>query len=455
MSFKKYSLFTGELMTEYNYVSKSAIENAVAELDQAFNSWKTLTTKQRQKNLKPVLFRLKERLNHFSHLMTSEMGKPIAQSIAEVEKCIATIEKALQLDLQFLEPVEVNSIYSKSILKTEALGIIYSIMPWNFPLWQVVRMIIPALLAGNVILLKHSEVTPLMGDLIEELFKDIYDFSLLKNLRISHELTEPMMADPRIGGASLTGSTLAGLKLSRAASSNLKKTVLELGGSDPYLIFADADLNLSAHVVAQSRLQNTGQSCISAKRCLVHESILDQMIDLLKVEFSKYTFGELLETSTHLGPLADLRFKKAHLSQVDKLKKMTEAKLVFSKSAEQNQSSSFVDSEIYLLPKNSDFLRDQEFFAPLLCVIPFKNEIEAIQIANSTVYGLGAGVFTNDLRFANQVSERIQAGQVAINEFIKTELNLPFGGTKLSGHGRELGVIGFTEFTQTKVISFS
>ncbi len=455
MEFKKFSPVTGELIKSYAYALPDQIEQALNQLHRTFANWRNKPWNERQNRLKPVLDRLKKRKILFAEMISNEIGKPFDQSIAEVEKCMTTIAGCLELDLSFLNSFVVKSVYAESEISYQPLGIIYSIMPWNFPLWQAIRMIMPGLLSGNVILLKHSEITPEMGNLIEELFQDLDDGPLLKNLFIEHELTERILSDQRVRGVSLTGSTEAGLKVSAVANKYLKKYVLELGGSDPYLILGDANLVESAKQVSQSRLQNTGQSCIAGKRCLVHESIKDEMIDRLKNEFSTYKFGAPYEPGIKLGPLADVKFKTALIKQLENFKAVTGAQKIYHHGFKGSGQGAFVEAEIYLLTTNHEWMRDQEFFAPVLTVIPFKNDDEAIKIANSTIYGLGAGIFSKDITRAKNMAEKIQAGQVVINDIIKSDLSLPFGGTKMSGIGRELGKNGFIEFTEMKVISKS
>lgn len=445
MKFKKFSPQTGEFQQEYQYASPIEVDLALAELDASFQLWKKLKPSERQQYLLPVLTRLTERKMVFAETMSKQMGKLLVESVAEVEKCLQAIESCLKMDLSFLMTAKIHSIYKESEVSHQPLGVLYSIMPWNFPLWQAIRMIVPGLLSGNVILLKHSEVTPEIGELIEDLFSNLFEKQILKNCLASHDLTETILADERIQGVSITGSTKAGEVIAHLAAKYFKKAVLELGGSDPYIVFKDADLAKAAKAIAKSRLQNTGQSCIAAKRAVVDQSVLPDFLELLKFEFSK----------AQLGPLADVRFKEDLQKQIIELKKNSTADLVFEVAHRQSEKSAFVNSQIYLLKENAVWLKDQEFFAPVLLVIPFLTERQAIQIANSTVYGLGGGVFSENLCFAKQQAALIEAGQIAINDFVKSDVTLPFGGVKMSGQGRELSQQGFLEFTEMKVISYS
>ncbi len=455
MKFKKFSPLTGELIKEYDQATSDQVKDAIKVLSDGFGQWRKLAPAHRQQKLLPVVGRLTERKKQFAEMISTEMGKPFAESVAEVEKCIKSIDACLKMDLSFLLSTKVKTIYKESEISHEPLGVIYSVMPWNYPLWQAIRMIIPGLLSGNTILLKHSEICPEIGQLIEELFADLFTGPLLKHRLASHDMTDLILADERVQGVSITGSTKAGLSIASIATKYLKKFVLELGGSDPYIAFADADLESSAKLMAKSRLQNTGQSCIAGKRLLVHESIKDAFIEQLKLEFAKYAFGGPHDQKASLGPLADVRFKKSLAEQLRGLTQNTSAELVFSKKPQQGEKGAFVDSQIYLLKENSPWLKDQEFFAPILLVIPFRTPEEAIRIANSTIFGLGGGVFSKDVAFAKTIASQMEAGQVAINDFIKSDVSLPFGGVKMSGVGRELAQNGLTEFTEMKVVSFS
>lgn len=434
-------------------VNQEAVLKTISKLSKSQYHWKNLPTQDKQKILKITYQRLLEKKEQASLLITKEMGKPIKESKAEVEKCLKTILLCCTENLPQLQPREVSSnTYSKSVITHEPLGVIYSIMPWNFPLWQAVRMIYPSLLAGNTVLLKHSEITKGMGSFIEDLFQDIWKEPLLKHHLLPHEFSEFVISQPEIGGVSLTGSTQAGLTISSLAGKYLKKCVLELGGSDPYLIFADANLDQAAKIVTKARMMNTGQSCICAKRCLVEESALEKFLENLKVEFSKYNFGDPNSEKTDLGPLAHERLVEGFNKQIKEFEKVMEPKLVFTKPHEQD-ANRYVNSSIYLIQKNSEWLNNQEFFAPVLIVQSFKSEEEAIHLANQSAYALGASVWTQDLEKAYRIAQKVSAGQLSINDYVKSDASLPFGGFKQSGLGRELGMEGFLEFTQTKVIS--
>lgn len=438
MSFRTQDPFSGELLETYEYATKENVQNSIELLGSSFSGWSRLPVPARQKLLVRLAFRIQEKAETIARLITAEMGKPLAESRLEVAKCIQTIERACEYDLSFLEPKKLHSPKGSAVVKRQACGVIYSIMPWNYPLWQAIRMAVPALLAGNTILLKHSEITPKMGFMLQELFEGIFETPLLVNNLIAHDLTDFVLQNPEIGGVSLTGSVKAGQMVSQIAARYFKKAVLELGGSDPYIVCPDADLQLAATKIAAGRLLNCGQSCIAVKRVIVQRAVLQDLLPLLMTEFEQYP---------PLGPLAHPKFKVALTAQLRELKINTSAESVYMKTGE------YINAEIYLLEKNSTWLSDQEFFAPILLVIPYETIDEAIEIANSTEFGLAAGVFSRDLMNAESISERIEAGQVAINDFFVTDISLPFGGIKKSGIGRELGTESYLEFTRTKVVT--
>lgn len=454
-SWKSVDPITGTEKETFSHVSRSQIESTVSELHKSYKNWSKLKISDRQSVLKSFQIKLEAEKEIFAKLITEEMGKPIKEATAEVKKCIDTIGSYVAFDYSFLENQTVHSVYKESKIQHHPLGIIYGIMPWNFPLYQAVRMFVPPLLAGNVVLLKHSEVSPKMGQLIDRLFQGVWSEPIFHHILASPEDTETILSDARVNGVSLTGSVKAGFSVSQLAGKYLKKSVFELGGSDPCLILADADLKAAAQMVAKARLMNTGQSCICIKRCLVDRSILPQFLDLLKTEFAKYKFGNPFEKTTDLGPLAHPRFKVALKKQLEQLQKETGAEKIFSLPHGQGENGAYVDAEIYLLSKNSDWLKDQEFFGPILLVIPFSSNDEGVAIANATEFALGASLWSTNLETAKQVANQIFAGQVTINDMVKSDMTLPFGGFKASGLGRELGVDGFMEFTQTKVISYS
>lgn len=455
MNFQSLNPFTNEVINSYSYIETHQLQEVIMTLDASFQKFSLLKPVERQSILSKLPQRFQQRSRELALMMTQEMGKPIKESTLEVRKCISTIEKAIHSDLSFLNDREISTIYKKSVIKHSAMGVVFSIMPWNFPVWQVIRMAIPALISGNTVLLKHSEITPGVAKILEELFSEIWDSPIFLNAYIHHQDTEKVLSDPAVVGFALTGSVEAGRTVYQIASRHLKKAVLELGGSDPYIVTGKADVSLAAKKIAKGRLNNCGQVCIAVKRVIVHESIYSPFLESLKLEMSGLRFGDPCDPKTDIGPLAHSRFKETLSSQLLDLKKQTKARLLFKIEHLQSEKSNFADIEVYELTENFDYLKNKEFFAPILIVTPYHDEAKALELANATDFGLGAGVFSSDIQEAQKLAHSLIAGQVAINDLVSTDLDLPFGGFKNSGLGRELGQEGYLEFTQTKVVSCS
>lgn len=443
--------YSNQKIKDWEYATSEKIQDVMSSLSKGFQSWKSLTPQERQSKLLQVIKQIEGKKDQLSRSITEQMGKPILQSQAEVQKSIDTALRLCDMNIDFLKSSEVSSAYRSSEIKHEPLGVIVGIMPWNFPLWQTIRMIFPALLAGNTILLKSSEITPEIGQIIEDCFaKSGIELTVLKHVMFSHEMTESILSNSQVGGVSITASTLAGQTVGALAGKYLKKAIFELGGSDPYLVLTDAALAYAAKKIVQSRLNNCGQVCISAKRVLVQESQLSEFINLCQKEMLKFKSGDPFDELTQLGPLSHLKFKQKFEQQIQQV-------LPFCEQIKTNVNSSLqgasVETMILVFKENHPILKELEIFGPALIVIPYQTLDQAIEIANSTIFGLGAAVFSKDLAQAKKVAESLIAGQVAINDLVKSDVDLPFGGFKMSGHGRELGHSGFFEFTQTKVIS--
>mgnify|MGYP000898352131 CR=1 FL=1 len=450
-SFSTTNPYLNQKIKDWSYASVDQIQSGIESLAVGIKTWKILTYQERQKSLLQVLGQFEVKKEQFAQSITEQMGKPILQARAEVQKTLETIRILCEMNLDFLKATNVSSSYRSSQVMNEPLGVIVGIMPWNFPLWQTVRMAFPALLAGNTVLLKSSEITPEIGQIVEECFHHAgLGHVVLKHILFSHESTESILSHPEICGVSLTGSTQAGQIVGSIAGKYLKKAILELGGSDPYIVMTDAILGFATKKIIQSRLSNCGQVCISAKRVLIHESQLSEFLNLCQKEMAKFTLGDPMDEKTLLGPLSHFKFKQKYNQQVQELARYCETIEIKS---DFDFEGAFVNPVILVFKENHPSLRTLEIFGPALIVISYSHLDRAIEIANSTVFGLGAAVFSQDLEKARKVAESLIAGQVAINDLVKSDVHLPFGGFKMSGHGSELGEAGFFEFTQTKVIS--
>lgn len=451
-SWDLYNPRTGEKIKSYTYSSELSVETSLNELSQGFFYWKNLHFTDRQNQLKKLVDHMMQHKKKWAEVISCEMGKSKTLAEMEVQKCIDSVKDLCQIDLSFLLPQTIeNPIYNKSDVYIEPLGVVLSIMPWNFPFWQVFRMITPVLLSGNVILLKHSEVTPTCGDLVAEAFSEMGLKNILKHCLFSHDLTEKIISDDRVTAVSITGSVQAGKIISSLSGQYMKKCVLELGGSDPALFLEDCEWDKSIESAIISRLQNTGQVCISIKRLIVPENKLQFVQQKVKDQYEALLNNSRLDL---VGPLAHSKFVSKYQNQIEHLCRIGD-KIYEKKLSDQNtnKNMAFVNPAVIVLSENHSYLKSEEVFGPGLVIIPYKSLNEAIQIANSTDYGLGASVYGNNILECQAIARQLQAGQIAINDFVRTDIRLPFGGTKKSGLGREIGRQGFLEFTQTKVIS--
>lgn len=459
MKYSSINPSTGELYAEHSYASGSVLENTISDLNAGFEAWKFISPQARSRALMLGLLELQKNKDKMCQEITCSMGKPISQSVAEFQKSVAAGQFLCELDHHFLQPEIKKYIDSSHVIYKSPLGIIFGIMPWNFPLWQAIRMLIPTLISGNAVLLKHSDLTAGVGDILAHCFsKEIIGFDVFRHLLTTHEDSEKIISDPRIGGVSLTGSIRAGKTVAEIAGRNLKRCVLELGGSDPSLVFGDCDLENTVKSVLRSRFLNAGQVCISTKRVFVERHILDLFLDRVLMNFSKFKPSRAELSSCELGPLSHTKFALEFKQQIEKIRPFSQLIAEIPLESElQNPKMAFVSPQVLLFEKHIDFFKTSEIFGPALCVIPFdssrQGEVLALQDANSTIFGLGASVYTQDRKRAERLAQNLQAGQITINSFVSSDARLPFGGFKQSGLGRELGVDGFLEFVSSKVIS--
>jgi succinate-semialdehyde dehydrogenase/glutarate-semialdehyde dehydrogenase len=463
-SFNTTNPTTGETLRTYQYLKADELEK---ELQDAFEYWKEFKT-SRLSMRTDLLLRIAQGLrNHedeFAKLMAEEMGKPIKDGIAEVEKCAVTCEYFATHAEEFLAPHTVDANYPKAKIIKESLGPILAIMPWNFPLWQVIRFAAPAVAIGNPILLKHAEITAGCAELIEKIFwESSGEEALLLNLPMSHEQAAKVIADPRIRGVTFTGSAKGGSQVAAVAGQFLKKTVLELGGSDPYLVLSDAKGADAAKICALARVTNNGQSCVSAKRFLVHESLIEEFTHVFQATLENLKVGDPLKEGTQLGPLADKRFQKQLHEQCAKFldgkeKKLFDLEDLAKASGQEDEFSkagAFFKARAYLIKGENPAFYQEEFFGPVALIHTFQQDSEAIEMANKSVFGLGGAVFSQDLERAEKVARQIETGFVAINDQVKSDPRLPFGGVKNSGYGRELSQAGFNEFVSVKSLGIA
>ncbi len=428
------------------------IEDITGGAWSAFRDWRSRTPEERCRPLKAMADILQERREKIAGLMASEMGKPVTQGLAEADKCALLCRWYHENAPVLLEPERRPSSASTSYVSHEPQGIILGIMPWNFPFWQVFRFIVPAFAGGNAALLKHASSVPRCALEIEDIVKSAgFPEGLFRTIFPSHRQVEKLISDSRLRGVSLTGSTAAGKKIASVAGGNLKKLVMELGGSDPFIVFPDADIDRAVKAAVFSRFQNGGQSCIAAKRIIVHTEIYDEFRTKFVSAAMALRTGDPLDPRTDVGPLVNV----AAAEELDR--QLTEtiragARLLCGGRAGKKHPALFIPAVIDMVPLSSP-LACEETFGPAAPLIKFSNSEEAILLANVTPYGLGASVWTSAEKFAIEMARSIDTGTVAVNGFVKSEPGLPFGGVKDSGYGRELAAEGLFEFLNVKTIS--
>ncbi len=442
---------TEEIMATYEDHPPEAIERALTAATDAFPDWRAHSFGERADLLRQAASYLREHKSRFARMITTEMGKPITQAEAEIEKCAWCCDYFAENGEAFLADREVATNALRSVVAFEPLGPILAVMPWNFPFWQVFRFAAPALAAGNVALLKHASNVPQCALAIEEVFQESgFPEGVFRTLLISSDAVEGLIADSRVRAVTLTGSDATGSKVAEQAGRHLKKTVLELGGSDPFIVLADADLEAAAEVGVQARFQNTGQSCIAAKRFIVERSVADEFEKHFLAAVERLQVGDPLERSTQIGPLA-----RADL--VAALERQVRASL--EQGGELRAGGRRTDGPGYYYAPTvitgaggTMPIWREETFGPVAAVHRAENEDDAIRAANDTSFGLGANVWTRDLERGNRLARRIEAGSVFVNGMVASDPRLPFGGVKRSGYGRELSEFGIREFVNVKTI---
>jgi succinate-semialdehyde dehydrogenase/glutarate-semialdehyde dehydrogenase len=443
---------TGELMKEFKCLTK---EQAFAELKKsraASKEWSALDIKERCGYLKKLASVLKKNSAEYGKFLTLEMGKPLSQAKAEVEKSAWACEYYAENAERFLADETIKTEAKKSYIALQPLGTILGVMPWNYPFWQVFRFSPGTLAAGNTVVVKHASNVPQSAIAIEDTFKQAgFPDDVYKNLIIGSDLIEPMIESDLIDAVSLTGSTEAGKKVGEVAGRNIKKAVLELGGSDAFIILDDADVKMSADIGVKARFQNTGQSCIAAKRFVVHKDVAGEFKDRFVGHAEKLVVGDPMSEKTDLGPVArgDLRDT---LERQVKTAVGNGAKVLLGGNKMEGKGYFFEPSVLEAKKDNAVVLKE-ELFGPAASIIVAKNDEELVDIVNSTPYGLGASIWGSDLARAEKIARKLQVGMVAINSMLKSDPRLPFGGMKKSGIGRELSEYGIMEFVNVKSIS--
>lgn len=446
---------TGDTIAEYDEFTPAELRGAIAATDRAATEWRRVPFAARADRMRSAARILRERSGSFAKLMAREMGKPIAQGRAEAEKCAWVCEYYAEHAESFLAPEHIATDAARSYVAYHPLGVVFAIMPWNFPFWQVFRFAAPALMGGNGALLKHAPNVPGCALAIEQLFRDAgFPDALFRTLLISVEQARAVIRDARVAAVTLTGSTRAGRAVAREAGAQLKKCVLELGGSDPYLILADADLERAVETCATGRLLNSGQSCIAAKRFIVVASMREEFERRFVARMRRATMGDPCADGIDVGPQARADLREALHDQVQR-SVAKGARLLLGGELPAGPGFYYPPTVLTDVRKGMAAYKE-ELFGPVASIIPVKDEAAALRVANDTAYGLGAAVFTTDLARGERIAnEELQAGAAFVNAFVKSDPRLPFGGIKASGYGRELSRHGLLEFQNAKTVYVS
>lgn len=454
MSITSINPVNGSEVKEYKEDTEQEI---IAKLEQVQHTWLSYqhTTYQlRAALLLKVADLLKQRKEELAILMALEMGKPLPQGEAEVLKCAAVCAYYAENGAAFLADQTIKTAASKSYVSFRPIGVVLAVMPWNFPFWQVFRFAAPALMAGNCGVLKHSSGVTGCALAIEKVIKDAgFQGDVFKTLICSSKAIAKVIANPIIKAVTLTGSTNAGKEIAAQAGKMLKKTVLELGGSDPYIILADADLQQAAISSADARLINNGQSCIAAKRFIVVKEVEEEFTRLFKERMESKVTGDPFEKGTDLGPMARAELRDELHQQVLKSVEQGAVCILGGEIPDLGHTHSFYQPTILTQVKKGNLAYEQEIFGPVAAIITANDTDDAIRIANDTDFGLGAAVFTRNADLAEDIARnKLAAGSCFVNEGVKSDPALPFGGIGQSGYGRELGQFGIQEFVNIKTV---
>jgi succinate-semialdehyde dehydrogenase / glutarate-semialdehyde dehydrogenase len=443
---------TGQVLKKFEPLTQQQIDNKIEKAAATFAEFRKVPFAERARLMQRAGDILEREKQEFARLMTLEMGKTIGSAVAEAAKCATACRYYAENAERFLADELVETTAARSYVRYQPLGIVLAVMPWNFPFWQVMRFAAPTLMAGNVALLKHASNVPQCALALEDIFRRAgFAEGVFQTLLVTSGQVEGILDDPRVMAASLTGSEGAGIQVGMAAAKRIKKVVLELGGSDPFIVMPSADLDAAVSTAVKARVQNNGQSCIAAKRFIVAEEIAAEFEKKFVAKMEALVIGDPMQENVELGPLATADAVVDLQRDVAKSVEEGARVLTGGKPLTDRPGNFYAPTVLTNIPKNSPAYRE-ELFGPVACLFRAKDVDEAIAIANDSRFGLGASVWTNDeferKRFVNEV----EAGMVFVNKMVASDPRVPFGGVKQSGHGRELGVHGIREFTNIKTV---
>ena len=446
---------SGEVLNNYSPLNESEILNRIDASNNAYISWRRTSFPTRKKLMQQLAQLLKTKKDELSSLITQEMGKPLSAAKSEIDKCALLCEHYAEHAEHYLADKLIQTEMKKAKVCYRPLGIIFGIMPWNFPFWQVFRFAVPTIMAGNAAILKHAPITTGTGNKIEDLFIEAgFPNDLFQHFIVDNAQAATIIAHKYIAAVTLTGSERAGSSVAAQAGKFLKKSVLELGGCDPYIVLEDADVDKAARSIVTSRLSNAGQVCIAAKRVIAQESIKEELLKTIKHHMSAYIMGDPLDPTVKLGPMARQDLRDTLQTQVEKSMKQG-AKLLCGGIIPDGKGFFYPPTLLSnVRPGMPAF--DEELFGPVIAITTVDSEVDAIAYANNSQYGLGAAIFTKNIEKGEYLATyEVEAGTCYVNSFVASDPRLPFGGIKHSGYGRELSKEGILEFVNTKTIVVS
>jgi succinate-semialdehyde dehydrogenase/glutarate-semialdehyde dehydrogenase len=451
MVLKSVNPYNGELLGEFDEHGNNYVNSAIDKAEFTFKKLSKTSFKYRAERMLNCAKILRENKDSYASIITREMGKVIKESLAEVEKSAWVCEYYAKNAEKFLEDKKLNVNDGTSYLVYDPLGIILAVMPWNFPFYQVFRFAPPAVMAGNVVLLKHASNVPQCALIIEDIFKKAgFEEGIFQTLLVRSDKVNKIIDDPRIKAITITGSTKAGSSVAQRAGLNIKKSVLELGGSDPFIILKDADIISAAEIAAKARMINCGQSCIAAKRFIIEENIYNEFMLKFQENLHQLKFGNPLDESSDYASMANIELKEILAIQVKE--SLNKGANIFWKDNRTPEEGAFYNPTIIndIAPGMPAY--EEEIFGPVASVFKVKNALEAVEQANNSEFGLGASIWSQDIKKAQNIARDIESGVVYINGMVASRPEIPFGGIKKSGYGRELSYLGIREFVNQKTI---
>ena len=451
MSVSSINPATGEILETFAETAPAALERILDQAVAAYGAWRRFSYAQRGQAMRQAARILRERRAEYARTMALEMGKPLQQGEAEAEKCAWACEYYAEQAAAMLGDQPRVTDGSRSYVRFDPIGPVLAIMPWNFPFWQVFRFAAPALMAGNAGLLKHAPNVTRCALAIEEVFRQAgFPEGLFRTVILQNEAVAGVIADPRVRAATLTGSDRAGSQVAAQAGTHLKKMVLELGGSDPFLVLEDAEVDQAARTAAEARLLNSGQSCIAAKRFIVVESVADRFLETFVSEMAARRLGDPLAPATQLGPQARLDLR-ANLHRQVTESVQRGARLLLGGKLPDGPGCYYPATVLAAVHEGMPAF-DEEVFGPAAAVIRVPDETQALRVANASRYGLGASVWSTDPARGERLARELEVGSVFVNGLVRSDPRLPFGGVKRSGYGRELSEYGLKEFVNIKTV---